>query len=148
MAEMLELRVDKFTFHVATDRYYDNAGAWTKWEGLNVEIGISDYLQQRSGDVAFAEIKPIGTVVNQGEEVAVIETIKVNISLTSPVSGKLIFINEELLATPELINQDPYGRGWIAIIQVEDFPSQMKRLLDARAYYQKIKQEAEQESRK
>ncbi len=147
MAEMLEFTVDKFTFQVATDRYYNNAGVWAKWQGLNVEIGISDYLQKRSGDVAFAEIKPIGAVVNQDEELAVIETIKVNISLPSPVSGKLIFINEEMLTTPELINQDPYGRGWIAIIQVEDFPSQMKRLLDAHTYYQKIKEEAEQESR-
>ncbi len=148
MADFLEFTVDKFTFRVTTDRWYNAAGVWAKWEGLNVEIGISDYLQQRSGDVAFAEIKPVGTLVEQGDEVAVIETIKVNLSLPTPVAGEVIFVNEAALAAPEIINQDPYGQGWIAIIKVEDFPSQMKQLMDAEAYYEKIKREAEQETNK
>ncbi len=148
MPDFMEFKVDKFTFRVATDRWYNEMGVWVKWEGLNVEIGISDYLQQRSGDVAFAEVKPVGTNVNQGEEFSVIETIKVNLSLLSPVSGKVIFVNEAMMTTPEIINNDPYGQGWFAILQVEDFPGQMKQLLDAQKYYEKIKQEAEQETRK
>ena len=148
MVEFLEFTVDKFTFRVATDRWYHEAGIWAKWEGLHVQIGLSDYLQQRSGDVAFAEIKPAGTLLSQGEEVAVIETIKVNISLPSPVAGRVIAINQAMSAAPEIINQDPYGDGWIAIIQVLDFPSQMKGLLDAPRYYEKIKREAEQETKK
>jgi len=147
MPGYLELKVDKFTFRIATDRWYNAEGVWAKWEGTQVHIGISDYLQQRSGDMAFAEIKPPGTQVNQGEEVAVIETIKVNISLLSPVSGKVMFVNEAMATTPEIINQDPYGEGWLAIISVVDFPVQVKQLLDASSYYEKIRREATQESR-
>lgn len=148
MTEFLEFTVDKFTFRVATDCWYHEAGIWVKFEGLNVQIGLSDYLQQRSGDVAFAEIKPEGTLLSQDEEVAVIETIKVNISLPSPVTGRVIAVNQAMSMTPEIINQDPYGDGWIAIIQVLDVPTEMKQLLDSQTYYEKIKREAEQEIEK
>ena len=90
MSEYLETLVDKFIFIVANDLFYNPEGVWAKPEGKHVRIGLSDFLQQRSGDVAFAEVKPPGTVVAVGDEVAVIETIKVNISLTSPVSGKVV----------------------------------------------------------
>ncbi len=148
MAEFLVFTVDKFTFRVATDRWYHETGIWAKWEGLHVQIGLSDYLQQRSGDIAFAEIKPAGTLLCQGEDVAVIETIKVNISLPSPVSGRVMAVNQAMSLTPDIINQDPYGDGWIAIIQVLDVPVEMKRLLDAQTYYEKIMREAEQETKK
>jgi glycine cleavage system H protein len=145
MSNFLEFTVDKFAFRVATDRWYHAAGVWVKLEGVHATIGLSDYLQQRSGDVAFVEIKPSGTLVGQGEEVAVIETIKVNISLPSPVSGRVMVVNPEIIGSPEIINQDPYGKGWLAFIQVSDFPIQMNNLLDGQAYYEKIKREAEQE---
>ncbi len=148
MQEYLEFQADKFIFKVATDRWYNETGVWVKWHGLNVQIGMSDYLQQRSGDVAFAEVKPTGTQVAQEDEVAVIETIKVNISLPSPVMGEVISVNPVLVSTPEVINEDPYGEGWIAVLKVSDFSAQKEHLLDAQAYYEKIKLEAEQESRK
>jgi glycine cleavage system H protein len=112
MPEFLEILVDKFTFKVATDRFYNHEGVWAKSEGGRVRIGLSDFLQQRSGDVAFAEVKPLGTAVAFGDEVAVIDTIKVNISLTSPVSGKVVEVNPAMGTAPEAINQDPYRAGW------------------------------------
>src|SRR5512139_2773811 len=108
MPDFLELTIDKFTFQVATDRYYSPEGVWAKPEGNYVRIGLSDFLQQRSGDIAFAEIMPVGTELTFGDEVAVIETIKVNISLGSPVSGKVIEVNPDLEESPEVINQDPF----------------------------------------
>ena len=81
MPDMLETTIDKFTFKVATDRYYTSEGVWAKPDGARVRVGLSDFLQQRSGDVAFAEVKPAGTSVRFGDEIAGIETIKVNISL-------------------------------------------------------------------
>jgi glycine cleavage system H protein len=147
MAEMLKFTIDKFTFLVASDRWYTSEGVWAKWEGMHVVIGLSDYMQQRSGDVAFVEVKPAGTLVDQGDEVAVIETIKVNISLLSPVSGRVESLNPKLEKQPEIINQDPYEEGWLAMISVPDFPIQTKHLMDAHTYYDKIKQEAEQETR-
>ena len=101
MPEFLETTVDKFTFKVATDRYYNSEGVWALPEGNRVLIGLSDFLQQRSGDVAFAEVKPEGAQLAAGEEVAVIETIKVDISLTSPVGGQIVAVNPAMETDPE-----------------------------------------------
>jgi len=145
MTNYLEFTLDKFTFKIAADRYYSEEGVWVKLEGNLAQIGISDYLQQRSGDVAFAEVNPTGTVVETGEEIAVIETIKVNISLSSPVTGKVVEINSAMETSPEIINQDPYGAGWMVVIEVTEGDANLKHLLDPQAYYTKIKAEAEQE---
>ncbi len=117
MTDYLETTVDKFIFRVATDRLYNEEGVWAQEEGGQVRIGLSDFLQQRSGDVAFAEVKPESTELNFGEEVAVIETIKVDIGLSSPVSGIVVEVNPVMEDAPEAINQDPYGEGWLAVIQ-------------------------------
>jgi glycine cleavage system H protein len=145
MTDYLEFQVDKFVFKVAADRLYSDEGVWAKLENQNVRVGISDYLQQRSGDVAFAEIKQAGTIVAVGDELAVIETIKVNISLTSPVAGKVIEVNPAMETAPEAINQDSYGAGWLVVIEPTEWETNLKRLLDPHAYFAKIKHEAEQE---
>ncbi len=148
MPELLELPVDKFTFKVATDRFYNNEGLWAKAEGNLIRIGLSDFLQQSSGDVAFAEIKPTGTAVTFGDEIVTIETIKVDISLTSPVSGKVIEVNPAMETAPEAINQDPYGAGWLAVIDPMDWEADHRKLLDPQAYFAMIKVEAEREVKK
>jgi glycine cleavage system H protein len=145
MSDNLEFRVDKFIFKVASDCYYSNEGVWAKLEDSYVRIGVSDYLQQRSGDVAFADVKPVGTVVAVGEEIAVIETIKVNISLSAPVAGKVVKVNPAMETAPEAINQDPYGEGWIALIEATEWENNLKNLMDPQDYYNKIKLEAERE---
>ncbi len=145
MTEYLETFVDKFTFKVATDRFYNAEGIWAKKEGQHVRIGLSDFLQQRSGDVAFAEVKPEGTALAFGDEVAVIETIKVNISLSSPVSGKILEVNPDMETAPEVINQDPFEKGWVAVIEASDWEADQTRLLDAPAYLAKMKKAAEEE---
>jgi len=148
MPEFLELTVDKFTFRTATDRYYNSEGVWALAEGNRVRIGLSDFLQQRSGDVAFAEVKPEGTVLAFGDEVAVIETIKADISLPSPVTGKVVEVNPAMEITPEVINQDPYGEGWLAVIEAEDWESDRARLLDPPAYFALVQEQAEEEMKK
>lgn len=145
MPEFLEFSVDKFTFRVATDRHYNEEGVWAKTEGEQVRIGLSDFLQQRSGDVAFAEVKAQGTTVSFGEEVANIETIKVEIALPSPVSGRIVEVNPAMDEAPEAINQEPYGEGWLALIEAEDWEAEQSKLLDPEAYFTHIKQEAEEE---
>jgi glycine cleavage system H protein len=146
MTETLDYKFDKFIFRVATDRFYSSEGLWVKLEGKRVRIGISDYLQQRSGDVAFTEVKPEGTLVAFGEEVAVIETIKVNISLTTPVAGIVMAVNPAMETAPEIINQDPYGEGWLAVMEPLGGVIDVKQLLEPKAYFARIKLEAEQES--
>ena len=148
MIDFLETTVDKFIFKAATDRLYNSEGVWAQAEGHLVRIGLSDFLQQRSGDVAFAEVKPAGTQVLQGDEVAVIETIKVNIALSSPVSGIVVEVNPDMEMAPEAINQDPFGKGWLALIEASSWDTDQARLLEPAAYFAKMKLEAEAEVKK
>jgi glycine cleavage system H protein len=144
MPEFLVTTVDKFIFKVAADRYYTSEGLWARAEGQQVWIGLTDFLQQRSGDVAFAEVKPEGTILAAGDEVAVIETIKVNISLISPASGTVVEVNPAMETAPEAINQDPYGEGWLARLEAANWEADRARLLDAQAYFTLMKGQAEE----
>ena len=148
MTDYLETTVDKFIFQVATDRHYSDEGVWAKEEKGRVRIGLSDFVQQRSGDVAFAEIKPAGTALAFGDEVAMIETIKVNIVFTSPVTGNIVEVNPTMEEAPEAINQDPYGEGWLAVIEPADWAADRSRLLDAQAYLVRMQAQAEDEAKK
>lgn len=147
MPEFLEHTLDKFTFRVATDRYYNADGVWAKEENGQVTIGLSDFLQQRSGDIAFAEVVESGTELGFGDEVANIETIKVDISLPSPVSGTVIEINPAMDMEPEIINEDPYGKGWLAVVETADWPADKAQLLDPQAYFNHMVVEADKEAR-
>ena len=148
MIQYHELAFDKFIFKVAADRLYSPEGLWIEPEGNRVRIGLSDFLQQRSGDIAFAEIKPIGTTLAAGDEVASIETVKVNMALSSPVSGKVSEVNLAMDTAPEAINQDPYGAGWLAVIEASDWETDRARLLDPAAYLERVNREAEEEMKK
>ena len=148
MTDYLEVTVDKFIFRVAKDRLYNEEGVWAKLEGGQVRIGLSDFLQQRSGDVAFAEVKPEGTELNFGDEVAVIETIKVDIALSSPVTGEVMEVNPAMEDAPEAINQSPYDEGWLAVIAASDWEADRSNLLDPEAYFARMKVEAENEVKK
>jgi glycine cleavage system H protein len=145
MPKFLETSVDKFTFRIASDRLYSEEGVWAKEEGTLIRIGLSDFVQQRSGDVAFAEVRPAGTKVSYEDEIAVIETIKVNISLGSPLGGKVLESNPAMETTPEAINLDPYGDGWLVVVDPDDWGSDKTRLLSAQVYFEKIKVEAKKE---
>ena len=148
MPDYLETTVDKFTFRVATDRLYSREGVWALAEGKRVRIGLTDFMQQRSGDVAFAEVKPVGTALALGDEVASIETIKVDIALGSPVAGSVVEVNQALSEAPEAINQDPYGAGWLAVIEATDWEAERSRLLDPQAYFAVMKADVEEEVKK
>jgi len=144
-SSFLELTVDKFRFRFPADLFYSEAGVWVRFEGRRARVGLSDFTQQRNGDVAFAEPKEPGTAVPAGDEVAIVETIKVNLSIPSPITGKVVEINSELLNTPELINQDPYGKGWLAILEVEDEETARRGLKTASDYLAIAKAQAEAE---
>ena len=149
MPDYLETTIDKFTFRVPTDRVYSSEGLWALWlreeAGGRVRIGLTDYLQQHSGDVAFVDVLPVGTRVGAGDDVGSVETIKVNLSLPSPVDGVIVEVNPALETSPEVINQDPYGRGWLAIVEVTDWEAQRAQLLDPDAYFAQMKGQAEEE---
>ena len=109
---------------------------------------MTDFVQQRNGDIAFADVKPVGTTLAAGEDIANIETIKVNITYTSPVNGKIVEVNPAMNDAPEAINQDPYGAGWLAVMEVADWVRERARLLDPQAYFEIMKGQAEEETKK
>lgn len=146
MTEFLQTTIDKFTFKVATDRLYDELGVWCLAdEDGGVRVGLSDYTQQRSGDMAFAEPKPVGTVLAAGDEIAGIETVKVSLAVESPLAGVIREVNAELESSPEVINEDPYGNGWIAVVDPADWEAARPGLLTPEAHLAAITQEATDE---
>ena len=143
--KILQLSVDKFLFRFPSGLNYSESGVWVKFEGSRARIGLSDFTQQRNGDVAFAEPKEVGTSVAWGDEVAVVETIKVNLSIPAPVGGKVVEVNGDLLNSPELVNQDPYGKGWLAVLEVEGGEAARGALKTAADYMALAKAQAEAE---
>jgi len=149
MTEILATTVDKFTFRVPTDRFYSDEGLWVRHEGEGVvSVGLGDFLQQSSGDVAFADVKPAGTVLEAGQPFASIETIKAALELESPVPGTVVEVNPAMTSRPEIINQDPHGDGWLARIRVADWEEARSRLLDPSRYFELMKGRAEEEAGK
>lgn len=148
MAPYLVAHVDKFVFKVAEDRLYTQDHLWLKPEGELVRLGFSDYLQQTSGDIAFAEMKPAGTALALQGEFGTVETIKVNLALTTPLSGIIAEVNAHLLSAPELINQAPYDDGWLILLAESSFESAKAQYLEPEAYFSYMKSLAEQEARR
>jgi glycine cleavage system H protein len=143
--ESLKLTVDKFIFSFPISLRYSDTGLWIRQEERLARIGLSDFAQQRNGDIAFANLQAAGSLLEAGDEIASIETVKVNVSLPSPVRGRIVEMNQALVESPELINQDPYGKGWMVVLQVEELEQQLRKLLDAEAYSRIAKQQAEAE---
>ncbi|HET7212795.1 MAG TPA: glycine cleavage system protein H [Terriglobia bacterium] len=149
MPEYLETTVDKFTFRVAKGRFYTPEGAWVdaRESGgpLNVRLGVTDYFQQHNGDVAFVTVKPPGTSLDSGNEFAEIESMKVTLELPSPVTGAIVEVNKALETNPKLVNQDPYGQGWLARVEPTGWETDRAKLLDADAYLAIVQAQAEEE---
>ena len=146
--QILKVTIDKFTFVIPRALAYSETGVWVKREGSRARLGLSDFAQQLSGDVAFAKVKPVGTELEAGEEFADIETVKVNLSFPSPVKGTIVEINPSLEGAAELINQDPYGKGWLAVVELADGETNYTHLVDADAYSALVKDQAEAEMQK
>jgi len=141
----LELIVDKFTFRFPKDLVYSKSGIWMRREGDIFRLGVSDFAQQRNGDIAFANLTPAGAVLEIDDDIATIETVKVNISLPSPVKGKILEINTGLRESPEWINQDPYGKGWMVVVEPEDVGEMPRGALDSQSYLDLARRQAETE---
>jgi glycine cleavage system H protein len=148
MTNYLETHLDKFTFKVAQDRHYTTYGVWAFIQEGVVRVGLTDFLQQTSGDIAFAEVQPVGTVLTVGDVCAEIETIKVDLEILSPLAGKILQLNPSLEMTPEVINEDPYTQGWLCEIEPSDWESDLAHLLDPEAYFEIMKNQAEEELKK
>jgi glycine cleavage system H protein len=146
MPEHLQATIDKFTFNVATDRVYSADGIWFQDLGEGrVRVGVTDFVQQHSGDLAFASVKATGTTLAAGDEFAELETVKVNLSLPLPIAGTIVEVNPALDASPEVVNQHPYGDGWLAVIQAAAWQVDRVGLIDPPAYLSVVQSQAQQE---
>jgi glycine cleavage system H protein len=142
-----QITVGKFIFRVASDNRYTEDGVWVSdgmGDGL-LRLGLSDFRQQSSGDVAFVELPAVGQIVKAGETIADVETIKVDLEVTLPFDATVVAINEALSETPELINQDPYGTGWLVEVRPATLP--VPGLLDADSYLAVMATQAEEAAR-
>jgi len=145
---MLETTIDKFTFRVREDLYYSETGLWVAIDNSRARVGLSDFAQQLNGDVAFASVAPTGTQVKATQVFGNIETVKAILELPSPVTGRIVEVNPGLENSPELINQDPYGKGWMAVLELERWEEEKSALLDAPHYLELVKRQAETEMKK
>ena len=143
-----ELKVDKWTFRVPRDRFYNENDCWVKLEGNRAMVGITDFLQNMASDIIYVELPEPSTVVAQFDEAGSFEAVKTMLDLISPVTGVVKEVNEELREKPELANQDPYEEGWFVKMEVADFDVDRKNLLDAAGYFEVLKRKVEAERRK
>jgi glycine cleavage system H protein len=111
-------------------------------EGNRVRIGITDFAQDALGDVVYVDIPEEGTQVGAGEAFGEVESTKSVSDVYSPVSGRVVERNGVLTETPELINRDPYGEGWMVVVEMAD-PSELDRLMDADAYRRMVEEAGE-----
>jgi glycine cleavage system H protein len=116
-----------------TDLKYTSQHEWILVEGSAGKIGITEFAQSELGDIVFVELAPIGKKVRAGESLGTIEAVKTVAELYSPVSGEIVALNEKVNVSPEIVNQEPYGDGWIVQLQLADV-KELESLLDADAY--------------
>jgi glycine cleavage system H protein len=112
---------------------YTKSHEWVRVEGSTVVVGITDHAQNELTDVVYVEVPTVGTRVEAGKECAVVESVKAASDIYAPVSGDVGAVNEELSSAPELLNQDPYGKGWMFAITMSD-PGELDELLSADDY--------------
>jgi glycine cleavage system H protein len=116
-----------------TSVQYQKSHEWAKKEGDLIVVGISDYAQDSLGDVVFVELPEVGAEFSQGDAFGVVESVKAASDVFVPVGGEIAEVNSELEDNPEIINEDPFGKGWIIKIKAAD-ESELESLMDAAAY--------------
>ncbi len=138
--DYLTITHDKFVFRVPKEGYYFNENdCWVRVAGGRGRVGISDYMQRYLSDIVFCEPPTLGTEVDQFGEAGVVESNKASFDVLSPVSGKVVAVNMKLKDKPEILNEDPYERGWLAELELKDFAEERKLLLDGAQYLELLK---------
>jgi len=119
--------------NVPDDLRYSSDHEWVRFEDGTIRVGITDYAQDALGDVVYVEVPEVGTKVDANAKVSEVESTKSVSDIFAPVAGTVVAVNADLADAPERLNDDPYGEGWICVIEPDD-PDQVDALLDAQAY--------------
>jgi glycine cleavage system H protein len=118
---------------IPPDLRYSSDHEWAKLEDGRLRVGITDYAQDALGDVVFVDVPATGTKVEKGASVSEVESTKSVSEIYAPVSGTIVEVNADLADNPQRLNDDPYGEGWLFVVEPSD-PSQVEELLDAEGY--------------
>ncbi len=119
--------------NIPSNLKYTKDHEWIRLEGEQAYVGITDYAQSELGEIVFVDINTVGETVGQNEVFGSVEAVKTVSDLNMPVTGEVLEVNEALNDQPELVNNDPYGEGWMIKIAVKDV-AEMDSLLDAEGY--------------
>jgi glycine cleavage system H protein len=146
--EMDEFMEGKFIFKVPKAGYFFNENdCWARVEGNRARLGVSDYVQQSASDMVFFEPPEIGKELEQFDDAGSLESTKTALDIISPVSGKVVAVNRELVDNPELINQDPYVSGWAVEIELTSLEEDRGLLMDCEAYLAYLKDKVKKENK-
>jgi len=113
--------------------YYAKSDEWVKLEGDTAIVGISDYAQDKLGDIVYIEEVAKGKKVKQGDTLTTIESVKAASDIYAPISGEVVEVNNDAIKDPSIVNKDPYGKGWLVRLKVED-RDEVKNLMIAKEY--------------
>ncbi len=134
---------DKFVFRVPAEGYYFNENdCWVRIGGDRGRVGISDFMQQSLSDILFFNPVALGSEVAQFGELGTVESSKATFEVVAPVSGKVVAVNQAAVDAPELINEDPYERGWLVELEPADFAAEQELLLAGPQYLEHLKRKA------
>jgi glycine cleavage system H protein len=141
--EYLTVLHGKFVFRIpASEYYFSENDAWVRATGNRARVGVTDFVQQSLTDITFFQPVDVGKRVEQFDEIGSIESAKSMTDVLSPVSGMVVAVNTALVDSPEMINEDPYGRGWVAEVELTDFEADLEYLLDAEQYVPVVRKKA------
>jgi glycine cleavage system H protein len=141
--EFLVVTYDKFEFRIpAVDYAFNENDVWARAVGGVARVGISDFLQQRLTDVSYFDPPPVGAVVEQFGEMGTLESTKAVFEIVAPVSGTVVAVNEAVRANPGILNEDPYGAGWLLEVTLTHPQQDLELLLDPAAYAESVNRRA------
>jgi glycine cleavage system H protein len=124
------------------DIKYHRDHSWVRVEGKRATIGISDFAQEQLGDIVYVDLPEVDTEVDADSELSEIESTKATSPVVSPITGTVVEVNEDLADSPEIINEDPYGNGWLVVVEMSD-PTEVGDLMSKSEYEKFLKEEEE-----
>jgi len=120
-------------YEVPEGLYYHKEYLWARVEKGKARIGITDYAQKQLREIVYVELPGAGDTITQGDPFGTVESVKAVSDLIAPISGKIENVNEDLESKPELLNEDPYGKGWLLVITPTNLDAELKKIMDFKA---------------
>jgi len=120
-------------YEVPDGLYYHKEYLWARVEKGKARIGITDYAQKQLREIVYVELPSVGNTITQNDPFGTVESVKAVNDLIAPISGKIEEVNEELGSKPELLNEDPYGKGWLLIMTPKNLDAELKKIMDFKA---------------